>query len=67
MKVKVGSFREFKQLHSWFHRESKKFVGVRRDTVFGYHVWEFEVRDIVYYPVAWVKFMWHSRRDIWGT
>lgn len=44
--------RAFMSHHQFFHSVSKRFIG-------GY-----TLGDVRLYPLAWVRFMWASRRDI---
>ena len=50
--------RNFIKLSKWFYKESKRFVGKPRQTIFGYIEWELATKEIVYYPIAYIKFMW---------
>ena len=50
--------KEFIKNSKWFHRESKKYVGKPRETIFGHTDWTFKLKDKLYYPIAYIKFMW---------
>lgn len=43
--------KKFLELHRWFYRESKKYLN-------GY-----SLKNILYFPIAYVKFMYRSLLD----
>lgn len=45
------------EMHRFFTKESKSFIGTWSKR---YKIWIFPVREIIYCPMAYCKFMWYS-------
>ena len=71
--VLVMRFRKFKELHSWFCRKSRSYIGVGYGEVsftlphVRMYSSKYRLRDALYWPIAWCKFMWYSRHDIYSA
>lgn len=47
--------KKFIYLHQFFVKESKSYVGVKKGDRY-----EYEFKDILYFPIAYIKFMYYS-------
>ena len=45
--------------HKFFIKESKSYVGNGRETIYGYTIYTYSFKNRLYFPIAWVKFMWY--------
>ncbi len=46
--------------HKWFCKESRKFVGIK---VYGRVREHYRLKDIFYFPIAYIKFMYYEISD----
>ena len=56
--------RRIARIHRWFMHTSRQYVGVPRETIFGYTIYEIRGREKSHLPLAYCRFMWLSRKDI---
>ncbi len=54
----------FVENSKWFCKESRTFVDKEQITISGDSVYKYRTRDIFYFPIAYIKFMWSMRDTI---
>ena len=66
-------WRNFKNLHDFFCLRSRSYIGTGYGKISfmppGHvkYANKYKLRDVLYWPIAWCKFMWYSRHDILDT
>lgn len=53
------------RLHRFFVEFSPEYMGdITGEDTYGYPVYKMSVKQLLYYPVAYVKFMWFSLKGL---